>query len=133
LFTTIRTCFPDANPGRRDGKPASNGLSYGTALRNNYVICFLLCYVLWALQQHIRNIVEQTNDVSRVAKETVLECVDLFQIGVHLCASADSGQSFHAFLEPEVCALLLGMLRQSFTQSVIHAGYLISRQSCSQS
>jgi hypothetical protein len=25
------TFFPDANPGRRGGKPASNRLSYGTA------------------------------------------------------------------------------------------------------
>jgi hypothetical protein len=25
------TCCPDANPGRRGGKPATNGLSYGTA------------------------------------------------------------------------------------------------------
>jgi hypothetical protein len=26
------TCCPDANPGQRDGKPATNRLSYGTAL-----------------------------------------------------------------------------------------------------
>jgi hypothetical protein len=25
-------CCPDANPGRRGGKPASNRLSYGTAM-----------------------------------------------------------------------------------------------------
>jgi hypothetical protein len=31
LSTTNPTCCPDANPGRRGGKPASNSLSYGTA------------------------------------------------------------------------------------------------------
>jgi hypothetical protein len=30
LSTTNTTCCPDANPGRCDGKPASNRLSYGT-------------------------------------------------------------------------------------------------------
>jgi hypothetical protein len=30
LFTNP-TCCPDANPGRRGGKPATNRLSYGTA------------------------------------------------------------------------------------------------------
>jgi hypothetical protein len=29
---TNPTCCPDANPGLRDGKPATNRLSYGTAL-----------------------------------------------------------------------------------------------------
>jgi hypothetical protein len=29
--TTNPTCCPDANPGRRGGKPATNRLSYGTA------------------------------------------------------------------------------------------------------
>jgi hypothetical protein len=29
-----RTRSPDANPGRRDGKPATNRLSYGTAPRS---------------------------------------------------------------------------------------------------
>jgi hypothetical protein len=32
LATTNPTCCPDANPGRRGGKPATNCLSYGTAL-----------------------------------------------------------------------------------------------------
>jgi hypothetical protein len=32
LSTTNPTCCPGANPGRRGGKPASNRLSYGTAL-----------------------------------------------------------------------------------------------------
>jgi hypothetical protein len=32
LSTTNTTCCPDANPGRRSGKPASNRLSYCTAL-----------------------------------------------------------------------------------------------------
>jgi hypothetical protein len=32
LSTTNPTCSPDANPGRRGGKPASNRLSYGTAI-----------------------------------------------------------------------------------------------------
>jgi hypothetical protein len=32
LSTTIPTCCPDGNPGRRSGKPATNRLSYGTAL-----------------------------------------------------------------------------------------------------
>jgi hypothetical protein len=31
LSNTNPTCCPDANPGRRCGKPASNRLSYGTA------------------------------------------------------------------------------------------------------
>jgi hypothetical protein len=31
LSTINPTCCPDANPGRRDGKPATNRLSYGTA------------------------------------------------------------------------------------------------------
>jgi hypothetical protein len=30
LSTTNPTCCPDANPGRRGGKPATNRLSYGT-------------------------------------------------------------------------------------------------------
>jgi hypothetical protein len=32
LSTTHSTCCPDANPGRCGGKPATNRLSYGTAL-----------------------------------------------------------------------------------------------------
>jgi hypothetical protein len=32
LSTTNPTCCPDANPGRRGGKPMTNRLSYGTAL-----------------------------------------------------------------------------------------------------
>jgi hypothetical protein len=31
LSTTNLTCCPDANPGRRGGKPATTRLSYGTA------------------------------------------------------------------------------------------------------
>jgi hypothetical protein len=31
LSTTNSTCYPDANPGCRGGKPATNRLSYGTA------------------------------------------------------------------------------------------------------
>jgi hypothetical protein len=31
LSTTNPTCCPDANPGHRGGKPATNRLSYGTA------------------------------------------------------------------------------------------------------
>jgi hypothetical protein len=31
LSTTNPTCCPDANPGRRGRKPATNRLSYGTA------------------------------------------------------------------------------------------------------
>jgi hypothetical protein len=30
------TCYPDTNPGRRGGKPASNRLSYGTAFQLGY-------------------------------------------------------------------------------------------------
>jgi hypothetical protein len=30
LSTTNPTCCPDANPACRGGKPATNGLSYGT-------------------------------------------------------------------------------------------------------
>jgi hypothetical protein len=36
LCTTNPTCCPYANPGRRSGKPASNRLSYGTALASRY-------------------------------------------------------------------------------------------------
>jgi hypothetical protein len=36
LSTTNPTCCPDTNPGSRDGKPAINRLSYGTAFM--YVI-----------------------------------------------------------------------------------------------
>jgi hypothetical protein len=32
LSTTTPTCCPDANPGSCGGKPATNRLSYGTAL-----------------------------------------------------------------------------------------------------
>jgi hypothetical protein len=32
LSTTKPTCCPEANPGRRGGKSASNRLSYGTAM-----------------------------------------------------------------------------------------------------
>jgi hypothetical protein len=32
LSTTNPTCCPDANPGQRGGKPATNRLSYGTAI-----------------------------------------------------------------------------------------------------
>jgi hypothetical protein len=32
LSTTNPTCCPDANPGRRGGKPATNRLSYGTVM-----------------------------------------------------------------------------------------------------
>jgi hypothetical protein len=31
LSTTNPTCCPEANPGRRGGKPATNHLSYGMA------------------------------------------------------------------------------------------------------
>jgi hypothetical protein len=41
LSTTNPTCCPDANPGRRCRKPATNRLSYGTALSliRRVVIC----------------------------------------------------------------------------------------------
>jgi hypothetical protein len=32
LSTTNPTCCPDAKPSRRSGKPATSGLSYGTAI-----------------------------------------------------------------------------------------------------
>jgi hypothetical protein len=35
LSTTNPTCCPDANPGRRGGKPATNRLSYGMAFEFN--------------------------------------------------------------------------------------------------
>jgi hypothetical protein len=31
LSATNPTCYPAANPGRRGGKPATNGLNYNTA------------------------------------------------------------------------------------------------------
>jgi hypothetical protein len=37
LSTTNPTCCPEANPGRRGGKPATNRLSYGTALLVSFV------------------------------------------------------------------------------------------------
>jgi hypothetical protein len=39
LSTKIPICCPDANLGRRDGKSASNCLSYGTALWFSALIC----------------------------------------------------------------------------------------------
>jgi hypothetical protein len=36
LSTTIPTCCSDANPGRHNGKPATNRLSYGTA--KNFIL-----------------------------------------------------------------------------------------------
>jgi hypothetical protein len=38
LSTTNTTCCPDANPGRRGGKPATNRLIYGTALLDVTVV-----------------------------------------------------------------------------------------------
>jgi hypothetical protein len=35
LSTTNPTCYPEANPGRRGGKSATNRLSYGRAKKNN--------------------------------------------------------------------------------------------------
>jgi hypothetical protein len=41
LSTTNPTCCPDANPGRRGGKPATNRLSYGTAFHvRSYCSCY---------------------------------------------------------------------------------------------
>jgi hypothetical protein len=37
LSTTNPTCCPEAKPGRRCGKPASNRLSYGTAKSINFI------------------------------------------------------------------------------------------------
>jgi hypothetical protein len=59
LSTTKPACCPDANPGRRDGKPATNRLSYGTCRRlaawamtrpdiKTYVIHSSLAYWHWA-------------------------------------------------------------------------------------
>jgi hypothetical protein len=39
LSTTNPTCCPEANPGRRVGKPATNRLSYGTAFLNIFILC----------------------------------------------------------------------------------------------
>jgi hypothetical protein len=39
LSTTNPTCCPDANPGRRGGKPATNRLSYGTAKLKKKTVC----------------------------------------------------------------------------------------------
>jgi hypothetical protein len=36
LSTTNRTCCPEANPGRRGAKPATNRFTYGTALGSRY-------------------------------------------------------------------------------------------------
>jgi hypothetical protein len=48
LSTTKPACCPDANPGRRGGKPAINRLSYGTASS----IC-LSIYLSMALQPFV--------------------------------------------------------------------------------
>jgi hypothetical protein len=44
LSTTNPTCCPDANPGRRGGKPATNRLIYGTAviIVNLHILLFSL-------------------------------------------------------------------------------------------
>jgi hypothetical protein len=47
LSTTNPTCFSDANPGRRGGKPASNRLSCGTAL-SWWVIAFKVSRFLYS-------------------------------------------------------------------------------------
>jgi hypothetical protein len=46
LSTTNPTCSPDANPGRRCEKPATNRLSYGTAIKDIYFtsLCFTLMF-----------------------------------------------------------------------------------------
>jgi hypothetical protein len=44
LSTTNPTCCPDANPGRRCGKPATNRLGYGTAL-----VLYFILYILFLL------------------------------------------------------------------------------------
>jgi hypothetical protein len=36
IGSTNPTCCPDANPGRRGGKPATKRLNYGTALQRPY-------------------------------------------------------------------------------------------------
>jgi hypothetical protein len=51
LSTTNPTCCPEANPGRRGGKPATNRLSYGTAFHILLIICltfpFLVYYTVY--------------------------------------------------------------------------------------
>jgi hypothetical protein len=37
MSTTNPTCYPDANPGGRGGKPATNRLSYSTAYNTPYI------------------------------------------------------------------------------------------------
>jgi hypothetical protein len=50
FFTTNPTCCPDANPGRRGGKPARNRLSYGTASKH---FLFPLILILPAPHTHL--------------------------------------------------------------------------------
>jgi hypothetical protein len=45
--TTNLTCCPDANPGRDGGKPATNRLSYGTALADIYLYCYSKTHVFF--------------------------------------------------------------------------------------
>jgi hypothetical protein len=55
------TCCPDANPGRCGGKPATNRLSYGSALKMCYstrIQLFILVYV------RLRNLPENKNMAS---------------------------------------------------------------------
>jgi hypothetical protein len=53
LSTTNPTCCPYANPGRRGGKPASNRLSYGTAINTVLVCVFIISDIGMPLDQKI--------------------------------------------------------------------------------
>jgi hypothetical protein len=46
LSTTNSTCCPDANPDRRGGKPATNPLSYVTALARVYCTSLYVCFTV---------------------------------------------------------------------------------------
>jgi hypothetical protein len=61
LCTTNPTCCPDANPGRRGGKPATNRFSYGTA-REYYLRPLCLFFL-----------VKETKQVRIYGKETLVE------------------------------------------------------------
>jgi hypothetical protein len=42
LSTINPTCCPDANPGRRCGKPGTNRMSYGTAVLMQLVVTIII-------------------------------------------------------------------------------------------
>jgi hypothetical protein len=55
LSTTNPTCCPDANPGRRGGKPATNRLSYSTTITRRLTTCFNFRTFVMGPDNKVRN------------------------------------------------------------------------------